>query len=111
MKDINKIKIGLLVWILTLISAEVYSQDNCNTEVIRTNPSNHYNPNDPNENLKWDWRGDIEYPMYLRTSQTTATTINIKSPFWSDNTFTAQENITFLRINTAKDYEPIDGWE
>lgn len=111
MKDINNLKISMLVGILTLITTISYSQNNCNTEVIRTNPDDYYNPNDPNENLKWDWRGDVEYPMYLRTSQTTATQINIQSPFWFDNTFTSQENITYLRINTAKDYEPVDGWE
>ncbi len=109
-------KRNILKYIVTLITCVstthiIAQSNNCNTSIIKTDPDNYFHPNDPNGDLKWDWRGNIEYPIYLKTSPTTAVNLNLKSPFWADNTFNAQNNVDFLRINIVKDYEPIDGWE
>lgn len=79
--------------------------------IIRTNPDNYYNPSDPQALKMWDWRGNTTYSIYLKTSSTTAVSLNLKSPFWADNTFNAQDNVDYLRVSTNKDYQPIDGWE
>jgi hypothetical protein len=111
MKQIlNTIVIATIILCNLTTKGQQYT--NCDHEdIISTDPNSYNHRNDPNELLKWDWTGDVDYTFHVKTSPTTHTTLTIKSPFYFSPNPSSQNNITHFRLQNDKDYEPIDGWE
>ncbi len=72
---------------------------------ISTNPDNYQNPEDPTGLLKWDWRQP--YWFGYRKSTPTPQYYQINSPFYD----IYNPNLFDLSSLSAKNYDPLSGWE
>ena len=57
---------------------------------------------------QWDWRGDIDYTLWVQDANRQPITMNSKTPWYATN----QGNLNILSLinQSPKDYEPTDGW-
>lgn len=105
----------MLALLVFLIPDRVQAQQTINmTEVcepvgISTDPDDYVNPNDPNSDLRWDWRSEM-YTVYITENGqgTAGSAVEIRSPFYDQS---GNLNTWPYADAVEKDYDPEDGWE
>jgi hypothetical protein len=107
---------NLYILILIAVPALLFAQDpvhvpegGCDPVGIYTNPDEYINPNDPNEDLLWDWRIE-EYTMYIPANGggTQGVATPIISPFFDQS---GNPNTFSLADAIDKDFASENGWE
>ncbi len=105
-----------ILLILLMIPGVLFAQEpvhvpdtGCDEVGISTDPNHYVNPNDPGEDLLWDWRKE-EYTMYIPANGggTQGVATPIKSPFFDQS---GNPNTFALADAIEKDFDSEDGWE
>ncbi len=103
----------ILILFLLLISKGIaqsinFPEEGCPITIIKTDPNNYENPNDPNQERKWNWMEEPNYTYYRKDFGTLGIATTLINPFYDQNP--SLNTIDFVNQD-YKDFQPLDGWE
>lgn len=85
-----------------------FPEEGCPITIIKTDPNNYTNPNDPNQVRKWNWMEEPYYTYYRLEDGSPGIATLLINPFYDQNP--TLNTVDFVNQD-YKDFQPADGWE
>jgi hypothetical protein len=85
-----------------------YPEEGCPITIIKTDPNNYTNPNDPNQVRKWNWMEEPYYTYYRLEDGSPGIATLLINPFYDQSP--SLNTVDFVNQD-YKDFQPADGWE
>jgi hypothetical protein len=103
----------ILILFLLILSKGIaqsinFPEEGCPITIIKTDPNNYTNPNDPNQERKWNWMEEPNYTYYRKDFGTLGIATILVNPFYDQSP--TLNTIDFVNQD-YKDFQPADGWE